>query len=95
MTDVITNALRQFVTTSTRLTVSSLRPYTTYQCTVAAFTVAQGPLSAIIVVQTYQDGTYMPAILRVENVAMHLKVATSDLEGTDLSELAEISHCDV
>jgi len=59
MTDLITNTLRQFATTNTRLTVSSLRPYTTYQCTVAAITVAQSPLSAIIMVQTYQDGMYI------------------------------------
>jgi len=59
MTDLITNTLSQFATTNTRLTVSSLRPYTTYQCTVAAVTVAQSPLSAIIMVQTYQDGMYI------------------------------------
>jgi len=55
MTEDATNMRNQFITTSTQFTIFSLRPYSTYQCTVAAFTVAQGPLSAIITIQTYQD----------------------------------------
>ena len=45
----------QFITISTQFTIFSLRPYSTYRCTVAAVTVAQGPWSAIIIIQTYQD----------------------------------------
>ena len=41
------------------MVISSLRPYSTYHCAVAAYTVAQGPFSAIIMVQTYQDGRYI------------------------------------
>ena len=47
---------RRFTTNNTQLTVSSLHPYSTYQCTVAAVTVAQGPPSTPITIQTYQDG---------------------------------------
>ena len=47
---------RRFTTNNTQLTVSSLYPYSTYQCTVAAFTLAQGPPSTPITIQTYQDG---------------------------------------
>ena len=44
--------------TSTALfiTVASLHPYTTYNCTVAAETVATGPTTAGMLVQTLQAG---------------------------------------
>ena len=54
---IMTNTLRQFTTNRTWLDVSSLHPYSTYWCTVAAITVAQGPQSTPITVQTNQDGT--------------------------------------
>ena len=57
ITDVLTNAVRWFIARRTRLTASFLHPYSTYRCTVAAVTVAQGPQSAPITIQTYQDGT--------------------------------------
>ena len=38
------------------VTVTSLHPYYTYNCTVSAITVAPGPSSSVISVQTYQDG---------------------------------------
>ena len=48
--------MRQFTTNNTQLTVSSLHPYSTYWCTVAAVTLAQGPPSTPIMLQTHQDG---------------------------------------
>ena len=56
--NAITDAVARYTTSNTQLTVSSLDPYSTYRCTVAAVTVAQGPQSAPITIQTYQDGTY-------------------------------------
>ena len=56
ITDVFTNAVKWFRPYRTRLTVSSLHPHSTYRCTVAAVTVAQGPPSTAIIIQTYQDG---------------------------------------
>ena len=38
------------------ITITSLRPYTTYNCTVAAETVAIGPVTIGILVQTLQAG---------------------------------------
>ena len=39
------------------LTITSLRPYTTYNCTVAAETVAIGPSTTGVLVRTLQTGT--------------------------------------
>ena len=38
------------------ITVSGLRPYVAYSCTVRAGTVANGPLTAVIVRTTLEDG---------------------------------------
>jgi len=45
--------------TTTSITVTSLRPYTTYNCTVAAETVATGPFTTAIIVQTPQAGKHV------------------------------------
>lgn len=42
--------------TTLSITVASLRPYTTYNCTVAAETVATGPTTIGMLVQTLQAG---------------------------------------
>ncbi len=44
--------------TSTEVVVTELRPYTLYQCSVAAVTVAEGPFSADLVAITAEDGKY-------------------------------------
>jgi receptor-type tyrosine-protein phosphatase Q len=41
------------------LTITSLRPYTTYHCTVAAETVATGPSTVGILTRTLQSGMYV------------------------------------
>ena len=41
---------------STNVTISGLRPFTTYQCSVAALTISAGPVSGTISVTTPEDG---------------------------------------
>ena len=65
--NAITNDLTQFTTNNTQLTVSSLHPYSTYRCTVAAVTVAQGPQSIPIMIQTYQDGKFLYKVIKVQS----------------------------
>ena len=43
--------------TALSITITSLRPYTTYNCTVAAETVETGPVTIGLLVQTLQAGT--------------------------------------
>ena len=43
-------------TTDTNTALSSLHPYYTYKCSVAAVTVAYGPYSESISIQTEEDG---------------------------------------
>jgi hypothetical protein len=51
---------RSLTTTDTSLTVTSLTPYTTYECIIAAFTsIGQGPPSSIILVQTEQTSRFL------------------------------------
>ena len=42
---------------NTNATISGLRPFTTYQCSVAAFTVSAGPATGTTPVTTFEDGT--------------------------------------
>jgi len=65
--NVITNELTQSTTNNTQLTVPSLRPYSTYQCTVAAVTVAQGPPSTPVTIQTYQDGKFPCVVIQTQS----------------------------
>ena len=49
----------QLVTASNNITVSSLSPYTVYDCTVAATTSAgTGPFSGAITLQTMEEGKF-------------------------------------
>ena len=41
---------------NTNVTISGLRPFTTYQCSVAALTISAGPVSGTIPVTTPEDG---------------------------------------
>ena len=50
---------RRLTTTATNLTVTSLTPYTTYECIIAAFTsIGEGPPSSIILVQTAETSKF-------------------------------------
>lgn len=50
---------RQLTTTSLGHQITELHPYYTYSIRVAAVTVAEGPNSIAIQIQTYQDGNYI------------------------------------
>ena len=49
-------SLTQFSTATTNITIDGLHPYYTYNCSVSAVTVDQGPFSAIVSVTTLEDG---------------------------------------
>ena len=56
VTETLTGRVLQFSTSSTRLVVTGLRPYTEYECVVVAVTVDEGPHSSAIIVRTREDG---------------------------------------
>ena len=50
----------QLTSTTTSLTVSTLQPFTTYFCIIAASTsVGMGPFSTVVTLQTPEDGTLL------------------------------------
>ena len=49
-------SLTQLSTATTNITIDGLHPYYTYNCSVSAVTVDQGPFSAIVSVTTLEDG---------------------------------------
>ena len=50
----------QLTSATTSLTVSTLQPFTTYFCIIAASTsVGMGPFSTVVTLQTPEDGTYI------------------------------------
>lgn len=56
VTEVDTNYTFIAVAAGTEITLHSLHPYFAYRLTVAAMTIASGPPSSPIVVQTLEDG---------------------------------------
>ena len=44
------------ISTSTMMTITGLHPYYTYNCSVAAVTVSQGPFSDPVSITTFEDG---------------------------------------
>ena len=57
VTNTRRNETLQYTSNTTALTLSTLSPYTTYYCIVAARTsVGTGPFSAVITLRTLQDG---------------------------------------
>ena len=46
----------QFISEVTEITIGPLHPYYIYICTIAAFTVDEGPYSDNVVVITHEDG---------------------------------------
>ena len=57
VTDTRRNETLQYTSNTTALTLSTLSPYTTYYCIVAARTVVgTGPISAVITLRTPPDG---------------------------------------
>ena len=65
LTNTRRNETLQYTSNTTALTLSTLSPYTTYRCTVAARTsVGTGPYTPILTLQTLQDGkkSYSPVV---------------------------------
>lgn len=54
--EVDTNLVTEYNSTETQLVVRPVHPYYSYECSVAAVTVSQGPFSVSLVVQTPEDG---------------------------------------
>ena len=71
------------------LTITSLRPYTTYNCTVAAETVATGPSTAGIIARTLQTGSHHIVLINENCLCSYL--APSAPPG-DIQVLAEDSR---
>ena len=51
-----TKILTAYFTIATNITISSLNPFSVYNCSVAAITVATGPFSSPVPVKTFQAG---------------------------------------
>ena len=56
VTEVETGRMFQLITNTTGITIGSLHPYYTYNCTVSAVTIGPGPFSPAITVRTDEDG---------------------------------------
>ena len=63
VTEVETGATMTLFTEATSLTVTSLHPYYTYSCTVAAETTGLGPFSYPVEIQLPESGMYVFAII--------------------------------
>ena len=58
ITEEETGRMFQLITSTTSITVGSLHPYYTYNCTVVAVTIGPGPFSTVITVRTAEDGRF-------------------------------------
>ena len=58
ITEMETGMVYRLVTTATSLTVPSLHPFYTYNCTVAAVTIAEGPYSVEVNITMPEDGMF-------------------------------------
>ena len=58
VTEVETGRMFQVTTNTTSITIDSLHPYYTYNCTVVAVTIGPGPFSTVITVRTAEDGRF-------------------------------------
>ena len=48
-----------YIITATQIGVTALHPYYEYNFTVAAYTIAKGPVSSGFVIRTYQDSKFL------------------------------------
>lgn len=58
ITEVITERVFNFTSTTTSLLAVGLHPYYTYECIVSAFTIGNGPYSQVINITTPEDGMH-------------------------------------
>ena len=72
ITESETEMVYHLTTAATSLTVPSLHPFYTYNCTVAAFTVAEGPYSLEVNITMPEDGTFsLPLIFITTYISCH------------------------
>ena len=74
--DVLQHAVYNTSSDSTRYTVTGLKPYTTYEITVAVFTIAAGPSNHIIVT-TEEDSEYDSTLLILMHVCEYVYAPSS------------------
>ena len=67
VTEEETGRMFQLITSTTSITIGSLHPYYTYNCTVVAVTIGPGPFSSVITVRTAEDGRF----IIVSNIFLH------------------------
>ena len=65
ITERETGMAYHLTTAATSLTVPSLHPFYTYNCTVAAFTIAEGPYSFEVNITMPEDGTFSSALILI------------------------------
>ena len=58
ITEIETGVVYRLVTAATSLTVLLLHPFYTYDCIVAAFTIAEGPYSVEVNITMPEDGMF-------------------------------------
>ena len=59
---------------ATTTLVHNLHPFTNYTCSVSAETVAPGPFSPAVLVQTPEDGKIFDPLLKIHNI-IHIRIA--------------------
>ena len=65
ITEVETGRVFLLTSTTTSITVQSLHPYYTYQCTVSTYTVGVGPYTTIFRIRTPEDGELTSLIIGI------------------------------
>ena len=72
ITERETGMAYHLTTAATSLTVPSLHPFYTYICTVAAFTIAEGPYSLEVNITMPEDGTFsLPLVFITTYISCH------------------------
>ena len=71
VTEEETGRMFQFSTNTTSITIGSLHPYYTYNCTVVAVTIGPGPFSTVITLRTAEDGRFHHCKQRI---ASHMQI---------------------
>lgn len=72
ITEVETGTVFYHTATTTSITISSLHPYYTYNCTITAYTVATGPYTEVVTVRTLEDGTDLRNVTFHMNTHLHV-----------------------
>ena len=79
LVEVDTAQLLTYTTTNLFITIQSLHPFYTYNCSVSAFTVDTGPFSNEAVISLPQDGKFNMIIMYMTNMAVMLQLLVDTL----------------